>query len=82
MRRDAVVRQAVPGRQFLHHDVGREEGKSTRQRRHARAIAADHHETRRRRLAAGGHRPRQVGDHQAFGAIGDARQRQRLAGRQ
>ncbi len=36
----------------------------------------------RRRIAPRRDRARQIGEHQAFGAVGDAGQRQRLAGRQ
>ena len=34
VRRHAIVRQAIPGREFQHLDLGREESKRARQRRH------------------------------------------------
>ena len=80
MRRHAVIGQAVPGREFQPLDLGREERKSARQRRHPRSVAADHQQADGRRIAAGGDRAREIGDHHALGAVGDARQRQRLAG--
>ena len=81
MRRHAVVRQAIPGREFEHLDVGREEGERARQRRHARAVAADHRETDRGRGRAGGHRAGEIGEHEPFGAVGDAGKMQRPPGR-
>ena len=49
--------------------------------RHARAVAADHEQAGRRRVGARRNSARQIGDHQAFGAVGDAGERQRPAGR-
>ena len=81
MRRHAVVGQAVPGRELQHLDVGREERERARERRHARAVAADHQQAGRRRVRPRRDRAREIGDDQAFGAVGDAGERQRLAGR-
>ena len=80
IRRHAVVGQAIPGREFHHLDLGPEERQRARQRRHALAVAADHGERNRRRVGSRGNGARQIGQHQAFGAVGDLRQRQRLAG--
>ena len=72
VRRDPVVGQAVPGREFEHFGVRREEGERARERRHARAVAADHRHADRGRLGAGRNRAGEVGDHQALGAVGDS----------
>ena len=40
-RRDAVVRQAVPGREFEHRQVGRDEGERLDDDRQALAVARD-----------------------------------------
>ena len=82
MRRDPVVRQAIPGRKFQHLDVGREEGERARQRRHARTVAADHGKADRGRRRPRSDRAREVGEHQTFGAVGNAGQKQRPAGRE
>ena len=82
MRRHPVVGQAIPGRELQHLDVGREERQRPRQRRHPRPVAADHQRARGRRRWARRDRAGQVGDHQAFGAVGDIGQRQRTVGRQ
>ena len=79
MRRHAVVGQAIPGRKFQHLDVGREEGERARQRRHARAVAADHHEADRRR-ARRRRRPRGR-DRRAPGLRRRRRRRQAVSGR-
>ena len=81
MRRHAVIRQAIPCRKFQHLDVGREEGKRTRQRRHARPVAADHGEADRGRRGAGCHRTREIGKHEPFGAVSDTGKLQRPPGR-
>ena len=52
IRRHAVVGQAIPGREFHHHDIGTEERQRARQRRHALAVAADHGKRNRRRVGA------------------------------
>ncbi len=82
MRRHPVVGQAVPGREFQPLDLGREERQPARQRRHPRSVAADHHQADRRRVRPRRDRAREIGDHQPLGAVGDAGQRQRLAGLQ
>ncbi len=81
VRRHAVVGQAIPGREFQHLDVGREEGERAGERRHARAVAADHGEADRGRRRRGGDRAGEVGEHQPFGAVGDAGEKERPAGR-
>ncbi len=83
MRRHPVVGQAIPGREFQHRDVGREERKRARQA----PPCAGRRGRRRARLVAGASRPRrdrarEIGDDQAFGAVGDAGERERPAGRQ
>ena len=50
VRRHPVVRQTIPGRKFHDFDVGPEERKRARQRRHALAVAADHGQRNRRRI--------------------------------
>ena len=82
MRRHPVVGQAVPGREFDRLDVRREEAERARQHRHARAVAADHRETDRRRRSTRRNRARQIGEHQPFGAVGDAGEQKRPAGMQ
>ena len=82
VRRHPVVGQTVPGREFQHGDVGRKEVERARQRRHARPVAADHQQARRRCIGARGDRARKIGDDQPFGAVGDTRERQRAAGDQ
>ena len=42
------------------------------ERGHALAVAADHGEADRRRRPAGGDGPRQIGEHEPFGAVGYA----------
>ena len=74
-----VIGQAIPGREFHHLDVGTEKRQRARQRRHALPVAADHGKRNRRRVLACGDRAREIGQHQPFGAVGDLRQRQRLA---
>ena len=82
MRRHAVIGQAVPGREFQHLDVGREKAERARKRRHARTIAADHRQADRRRGRAGSDRAREIGQHQPFGAIGHAGEKERPARRE
>ena len=50
MRRHAVVRQAIPGGKLVDLDLGREERERARKLRHARPVAADHHEAGRGRV--------------------------------
>ena len=80
--RYAVVRQAVPGREFHDLEIGTEERQRARQARHALAVAADHRQRHRRRAIAGSYGAGEIGQHQALGAVGDLRQRQRPAGAQ
>ena len=80
MRRHAVIGQAIPGREFQHCEIGREKGNAARQSRHARTIAAHDHKADGRRIGFGRDRARQIAEHQTFGAVGDIRKRQRLAG--
>ncbi len=80
MRRHAVIGQAIPGREFHDRQIGREEGQSARQGRHARPVAADDHEADRRRVRFAGDRARKIRQHQAFGAVRDIRERQLLPG--
>ena len=82
MRRSAVVGQAIPRRKFQPLDIGREEAERARQRRHARAVAADHDEADRGRGWPGRNGAREVGQHQPFGAVGDAGKQERAAGMQ
>ena len=76
VRRHPVVRQAIPSREFQHLDVGGEEGERAGERGHARTIAADDRKRNRRRFGTGGDSAGEIGQHQAFGAVGDAGQRQ------
>ena len=80
MRRHAVVGQAIPGREFQHLDVGREEGKRAGERRHALAVAADDGEADRA-APRGRRRPTRARsrEHEPFGAVGDTGERQRPA---
>ena len=82
MRRDAVIGLAVPGRELHHRQIGREEFQRARQLLHARPVAADHGKADRRRLRPRGDGAREIGDDEAFGALGDIGKRQRAAGRQ
>ena len=82
MRRHPVIGQAVPGRELKHGDVGREEAERARERRHALAVAAHDDEAGRRRIGARGDGAGEIGDDQALGAVGDAGERERAAGRQ
>src|SRR5664280_1260821 len=50
--RHPVVGQTIPGREFHGENVWPEERQRARQRRHALAVAADHRERNRRRIAA------------------------------
>ena len=79
MRRHAVVGQAIPGGKFQHLDVGREEGERAGERGHALAVAADDSEADRRRRPAGGDGPRQIREHEPFGAVGNAGEKERPA---
>ena len=49
--RDAVVGQAVPGREFQHRQVGRDEGERVDDGRQALAVAGDEDDRRRRALS-------------------------------
>ena len=82
MRRGAVVRQAIPGWEFEDRQRRIEERQRARERRHARPVTADDQEARRRSFRARRHRAGEIGDDQAFGAVGDARQRERPIGGQ
>ena len=82
VRRNAIVGLAIPGRQFQHVDVGREEAERARERRHARTFAADDQKAGRRRERARGDGAGEVGDDETFGAVGDVRERQRPVGLQ
>jgi hypothetical protein len=72
MRRHPVVRQAIPGRELKHGDVGPEERKRARKRRHALAVAAHDGEAYRQRIIARGDGAGEIGDDQAVGAVGHA----------
>ena len=80
MRRDPVIGQAIPGRKLQHRQIGREEVERAGERRHARPVAADDQEAGRRRIGARCHRAGEIGDDEAFGAVGDACQGERAAG--
>ena len=80
MRRHAVVRQAIPGGKLVDLDFGREERERARKLRHARPVAADHHEAGRRRVRLRRDSAGEIGDDQALGAVRDARERQGAAG--
>ena len=78
IRRDTIVGQTIPCREFHDLDIGTEKRQRARQRRHALAVAADDGERHGRRVLAGGDRTRKIGEHQAFGAVRDLRQDERL----
>ena len=80
MRRHPVIGLAVPGRELHDRQIRREEFQRAGQLLHARTVAADHGEADRRRLRPRRHRAREVGDHEAFGALGDIGKGQRPAG--
>ena len=82
VRRDAIVRLAVPGRKLHHLDVGGKERERTPQRRHAWPIAADRKRAQRRRVGPRRDRPRQIGNDQAFHAVRDIGEGERPVGRQ
>ena len=82
MRRHPVVRQAIPGREFQDLDIGREKAQRPRERRHFRAVAAHHRDADGRRLLARRDGAGEIGENEAFGAVGNAGQRQRPARRE
>jgi hypothetical protein len=82
IRRDTVVGQTIPCREFHDLDIGTEKGQRARQRRHALSIPANDGERHGRRVLAGSDRARKIGEHQPFGAVRDLRQDQRLPGLQ
>ncbi len=82
MRRHPVIGLAVPGRKLHHRQIRREEFQRPRQLLHARTVAADHRQAHRGRLWPCRHRPRQVGDNQPLGALGNIGKGQRAAGSQ
>ena len=79
VRRDAVIGQTVPGRKLVDGDVRRKKIERAGERGHARAVAADDHDARRRRIGARRDRAGEIGNDKAFGAVGDACQRERAA---
>ncbi len=79
VRRDAVIGQTVPGRKLVDGDVRRKKIERAGERGHARAVAADDHHARRRRIGARRDRAGEIGNDKAFGAVGDACQRERAA---
>ena len=82
MRRDAVIGLAVPGRKLHAPQIGREKFQRARQLLHPRPVAADHGEADRRLLRPRRDGAREIGDDEAFGALGDIGKRQRAAGRE
>ncbi len=82
VRRHPIVGQAVPRWEFQHFDVRRKEAECARQHRHARAVTADHRHADRRRSRAGRNRAGEVGNDEAFGAVGNTGQRERAARRE
>jgi hypothetical protein len=82
MRRDAVIRLAVPGRELHDCKVGREEFQGARELLHPRPVAADDGKADRRFLRPGGDSARQIGHDQAFGALRDIGERQHAPGRE
>ena len=82
VRRYAVIGLAVPGGKLQHLEVGREECDRPRQRRHARAVAADHQRAGCGRVLSRRHRAGEIGDDQAFRTVRHVGKRQRPAGRQ
>ena len=82
IRRDTVVGQTVPCREFHDLDIGAEKDQRARQRRHALSVPANDGERHGRRILAGSDRPREIGEHKAFGAVRDLRQDERLTGLQ
>jgi len=79
VRRDPVIGQAVPRRKLLHGDIRCKKIECAGERGHARAVTADDHHGRRRRVGARRQRAGEIGDNEAFGAVGDACQRERAA---
>jgi len=82
MRRDAVIGLAVPGRELDHADIGREELQRAGQLLHPPAVAADHGEADGGLVRPGRDRPREVGDDEPFGTLGDVGKGQCTAGRE
>ena len=82
IRRHPVIGQTIPGREFHGQNIGPEEGERARQRRHALAVAADHAERDCRRVQPRRDGAREIGQHQALGAVGDLSERERPAGLQ
>ena len=75
----AVIGLAIPGREFQHADIWREEAERAGELRHAAAVAANHKQAGRGRFWLSRNRACEIGEHQPLGAIGDARERQRPA---
>ena len=81
MRRDAVIRLAIPRRKLQHADIRREEIQRARKLRHARPVAADDGKTDRRLVRLCGDGACEVGNDQPLRAFGNVGKRDGLAGR-
>ena len=79
MRRNPIVGLAVPGRELHDRQIRRKKLQRTGQLLHPRTVTADHGEADRRRRPAGGDGPRQIREHESFGAVGDAGEKERPA---
>src|SRR4029078_6498942 len=82
MRRNAIVRQTIPRRKFHDFDIAAEECQRARQSRHALAVPANDGERYCRRVLARRNRPREIGEHESFGAVRDLCQDKGLPGLQ
>ena len=77
MRRDAVVGEAVPGRELEHRDFRGEEFERAAELAHPRRVAADRDERSFRRFGAGRDRAREIRDDERRGAVRHAGERER-----
>ena len=79
MWRDPVIGQTVPGGKLVDDQIGGEEAERARECGHARPVAAYDDKARCRRVATCCNGAREIRNHEPFGAVRDARQRERAA---
>ncbi len=82
MRRGAIVRLAIPRREFERSNIGRKKAERAGQFRHARPVAANDEEARRWRVGLRRDGASEIGEHEPFRTVGNVCERQRPAGRE
>ncbi len=82
MGRDAVIGLAVPGREYQHRQIGREELQRAFELLHPRPVTADDGKADSRLLRPRGDCAREIRDDETFGTFGNIGKRQRAAGRE